>query len=383
MTFLTVAGAGVLVAALAHLVVGWLIANGLHREMLALGQRERDPGVRVREVSADRITLESPGPRQDTGHPGVLGLVWDGGHGRVGHLIDVDGPRFIRQFEPLEGTPPVCVGDLAPCPPVELDPYVYRHDPADAGLDFETVTYPSPLGDMQAWLVPGAGTGDWAIHCHGWSAERRECIRMLPTFHLQGLDSLVIDYRNDPLSPSDPTGRHRFGLSEWEDLEAAVRWASGRGAQRVVLTGCSTGGAIVMSFLERSPLADAVVGVVLDAPNLILAEAVRHGTRDARATPLMIEFGMWIAHLRWKVDWKTTDYVRRAPEILRVPTLVFHGTSDLTIPISVSRRLEARVPELVDLIEASAAGHVMSWNADPARYETYLRNFLSRIGDGG
>jgi pimeloyl-ACP methyl ester carboxylesterase len=92
-----------------------------------------------------------------------------------------------------------------------------------------------------------------------------------------------------------------------------------------------------------------------------------------------MEFGMWIADLRWKVDWETTNYVQRAEHILRVPALVFHGTSDQVIPISVSRQLEATVPRLVDLVETPAAGHVMSWNANPERYERYLTGFLSRL----
>jgi len=134
-----------------------------------------------------------------------------------------------------------------------------------------------------------------------------------------------------------------------------------------------------MAFLERSDLASALDGVVLDAPNVSLAEAVRHGTRDRRATPLMIEFGLWMADLRWKTDWEATNYVQRDDRILRVPTLVFHGTSDQVIPISVSRQLEAQAPEVVELVETPAAGHVMSWNADPERYEGYLTRFLDRL----
>jgi hypothetical protein len=37
------------------------------------------------------------------------------------------------------------------------------------------------------------------------------------------------------------------------------------------------------------------------------------------------------------------------------------------------------VPDLVDLVETPAAGHVMSWNANPERYERYLAGFLSRL----
>ena len=343
-----------------------------------MGRREDDLGVRARQVTDDRIVLEAPGPRQDTGHPGVVGIAWPGGYGRAGDIIDVDGSRFIRSYEPVSGMPPVCEGDLEACPPVKIDAFAYPHGPDDVGLEYAETTYESPLGEMGAWLVPAAGT-TWAVHCHGWRAERRELVRMLPAFHRAGVTSLVIDYRNDPGAPMDVTGRYRFGLGEWRDLEAAVGHALENGAEDIILSGCSTGGALVMAFLESSPLAERVSGVVLDSPNIILVEAFRRAMRDIRATQLMIECGLWIAGRRWNLDWETTNFVARAPEILSVPTLVFHGTSDQVIPISVSRQLEAVVPELVELVETPAAGHVMSWNADPARYERYLANFLDRL----
>lgn len=368
----------VIVVVIVHLGIGWIIANGLYRGALDVGPRPEDLGVRVREVSDERITLEAPTPRQDIGHPGTLGLVWDQGYGRIGDVIDVVGPRFIRAYRPMKGTPPLCLGDLESCPPVAIDPFTYPNGPGDVGLEYEEATFESPLGSMGAWLVPGRGS-TWAIHCHGWTAERRELVRMLPAFHRAGINSLVIDYRNDPGTPGDPSGRYRFGLTEWEDVEGAVRTALDHGADRVLLTGCSTGGALVMAFLERSSLAGSVVAVVLDSPNVILVDAFRRATRDVRATRLMVECGLWIADLRWKIDWEATNFVSRAGEILTMPTLVFHGTSDQTIPIAVSRRLQAGAPDLVELVETPAAGHVMSWNADPERYERYLTGFLDRV----
>jgi len=307
-TFLVVAAAGVLVVVFIHLLAGWILSNGLHRGALAIRPRARDLTVRVREVSGSRIVLEAPAPRQDIGHPGTLGLAWDGGNGRLGEVLAVDSMRVTRVFDQRVGTPPTCPDALADCHPVEIDPYVFA-DPSEVGLVYETDSYDAPLGAMPAWLVPGPRSDRWAVLCHGWTAEKRELIRMLPAFHHSGYTTLVIDYRNDPGVPRDPTGRYRFGLSEWEDLEAAVALASDRGARRLVLGGCSTGGALVMAFLERSPLVDQVEGVVLDAPNVMLAEAVRHGTRDRRFTPLMFEFGLWMADLRWKIDWEATNYV--------------------------------------------------------------------------
>ncbi|MFZ0014671.1 MAG: hypothetical protein WAL25_11225, partial [Acidimicrobiia bacterium] len=73
-------------------------------------------------------------------------------------------------------------------------------------------------------------------------------------------------------------------------------------------------------------------------------------------------------------------YVPRADAIIRVPALVFHGTADQVVPIAGSRQLKARVGELVELVETPAAGHVLSWNADPKRYEAHLARFLDRAG---
>lgn len=380
MIFVVVAAAGVLVVVLFHLVAGWFFANGLRREALVVGPRFEERGVWVRAVSGDRIVLESKVPRQDIGHPGSLGIRWQDGYGRVGDVIAASDGRITRRFFPGDdGAPPVCEDDLDDCPPIELDGYVFPGDPLDVGLSFSEVQYDSSLGPIAAWLVPGGTEGAWAIHCHGWTTERRELIRLLPTFHTQGRTSMVIDYRNDPGAPTDPTGLYRFGLTEWEDVEGAVSHACDHGATDIVLTGCSTGGALVMAFLENSKLADTVTGVVLDAPNIILADTFRHSMREVRVSQLIREMGMWIADLRWGVDWETTNYVQRADQILQVPTLVFHGTSDQTVPISSSRQLAARVPDLIDLVETPAAGHVLSWNADPERYETYLARFLERL----
>lgn len=197
---------------------------------------------------------------------------------------------------------------------------------------------------------------------------------------------MVIDYRNDLGAPTDPSGHYRFGLHEWEDVESAVAHAMDRGAAKVICIGYSTGAAHIMSFLEQSTLSERVTGLVFDAPNVVLAETVRHGSRDLKVpglgvsvSPLLIEFGMWIADMRWSIDWDRTNYVQRAEDIIGVPTLVFHGSSDQRVPIAISRQLEARLPDLVLLEEVQAAGHVMSWNANPDRYEKTLEAFVEGL----
>lgn len=305
----------------------------------------------------------------------------------MGELVEVADNRVTRFFTLLTGeNPEVCAeGPVSGCPQVIPDSYAFPDDPGDVGLDFEDVRYLSPLGPIGGWLVPAEGE-TWAIHVHGWTANRREALRMMPVLNRKGYPSLAINYRNDAGSPEDPSGRYRFGLTEWEDVEAAVGYALENGAGSVLMIGYSTGAAHILSFLERSDLASRVGGLVLEAPNLILAETIRHGSRETKipalginATQLLIEFGMWIADLRWGIDWERTNYVQRAENIISVPTLVFHGTSDHRVPISISRQLVSRVPDLVRLEEIPAAGHVMSWNANPERYEKLVEGFLSGL----
>lgn len=134
-----------------------------------------------------------------------------------------------------------------------------------------------------------------------------------------------------------------------------------------------------MNFLERSASAHVVTGIVLDSPNIVLAETFRHSMRGMRTSQLIKEMGLWLADVRWDIDWEATNHVDRAERFLRVPALVFHGTSDQTVPIATSRQLQARTPDLVELVEIPAAGHVRSWNADRQRYETHLSRFLEAL----
>src|ERR1044072_1784283 len=97
---------------------------------------------------------------------------------------------------------------------------------------------------MPAWSVPGKSS-TWAIVVHGINGTPGVGLRMLPTLHRAALPTLVITYREDQGAPASPDGFHHMGLTEWRDLAAAARFASARGARRLVLVGAPTGGALV------------------------------------------------------------------------------------------------------------------------------------------
>lgn len=364
---------------------GFVFADMIREDALIPQPPTPDYGVYVVTVDADTITITSEKERQDTTHPGLAGLAWNGGYGRLGEILSSEGLTVTRSFQLVSGTmPDTCSVPLAECDPVDIEGYTYQTGPSDVGLASAEVSYQSSLGTMGAWQVDSGDGSVWAIHAHGWRAARRETVRSLPIYHEAGITSLVIDYRNDPAAPDDPSGFYRFGRTEWEDIEGAVRFALDNGAEEIILVGYSTGAAAHMAFLEHSDLADRVTAVVFDSPNIDMGETVRVAAADrtipgtSLPIPGSLTFSaMLIADLRWDIGWNEINYADRAAEIIGVPTLVFHGLADEIVPVDVSRRLQAQAPDLVLLIETPEAGHVKSWNIDPDSYKATLGEFLA------
>jgi hypothetical protein len=366
---------------------GYVFADMIRTDALLPQPPTPDYGVWVRAVDEETITLGSDKEREDTTRPGLAGLAWEDGYGQIGDILSVDGLDVTRSFSIRFGAPPpVCVGDPADCDPVDIEGWTYPGDPSSLDMEYREVTYQSPLGAMGAWLVDGGDGSVWAIHAHGWRSSRREALRSLPIYHQAGITSLVIDLRNDPDAPADPSGLYRFGRSEWEDVEAAVDFAVANGAEAVILVGYSTGAAVHLAYLENSEGTSPSVGLVLDSPNADMGATVRHGAagRTLPGTPIPVPSSlaiaaMLIADVRWDVDWDSINYVNRASEIVDIPTIVFHGVEDDRVPIEVSRRLRAQAPDLIELVEVEGAGHVTSWNVDPEGYEETLTRFLAAL----
>jgi uncharacterized protein len=253
-------------------------------------------------------------------------------------------------------------------------------DPGAAALDIEVVSYPSPLGPIEAWHVPGTRS-QWVVHVHGKGASLEEALPAAVGIAAAGYHQLIIGYRNDPGQPSDPSGHYRYGVTEWEDLAAAVDWAVARGASQVALFGYSTGGAIALSYHYKRP--DAPVrALVLDSPNLDMGATIDLAARHERLVagvpvPFTVtEVAKTLSGLRASINWTALDYLRRV-DGLSVPVLVFHGTEDVVVPIETSRRLKQLRPAMVELVEVDGAGHVAARDANPTVYDQQVQAFLA------
>lgn len=325
----------------------------------------------VLESTADTVTLAAS---DDATRPGEYTLLWEGGHhAEVGAVVEHDAGRVERTL--LSGTPPangtkVAVTNWSP-----------TSDPTTVGLDFEDVRIPTELGDAPAWYVPGRHD-TWVIEVHGRNQSpgaRAEGLRVMPVLHRLGLPILDITYRNDHGAPASPDGFSHLGESEWRDVVAAMEFAEAKGAERFVLIGWSMGGMVVTQLLTKSPLADAVVAVVLDAPAVDMQAAVNLQASQRGVPTFLTPLAELFADARAGVDLEQMTALDHPPRV-RPTTLLIHGAQDTTVPVHSSRALAAAADRLdwpIRYEEFPDAEHTGEWNTDQDRYERLLTTFLT------
>ncbi|MEN8113008.1 MAG: hypothetical protein ABFS21_01360, partial [Actinomycetota bacterium] len=261
---------GVIVALviLFHIAGGLYFAGLIRSDGFEPGGPEAYVDATAGPVDDDSITLVVVDDSSDPFLKGVYGLKWDGGYGQIGDISSESDSEVVRAFTLIEGDPPAEGTEM------DVMGWAWPVDPQRSfGYDFSTVQYDTELGPMEAWIVPAAGDR-WAIFVHGKGVDLREGLRTLPSLHEAGMPTMLITYRNDIDQPQDPSGLYRYGQTEWRDLEDAIEFAQGEGAERFILIGDSTGAAVSMAFLEESDLAPLVDGVIFDSPNIDFGQVV-------------------------------------------------------------------------------------------------------------
>jgi len=329
-----------------------------------------EPRLTVHGTAAGRITLT-----RDLAslRPGTYGLAGDGMHAVVGPVLDTaphPADTVVRRLHR------VTHGTLEPGDKVWLTPNAYIGDPRSAlGLDHADVDVPGELGTLPAWFVPGA-RDTWVITVHGLGATREHPMNLMEFLHRHRFPVLDLAYRGDLGAPRPADGLNHLGESEWRDLDAAIRYATRYGAERVVLYGWSTGATMALRAATHSAVRDRIAALVLDSPVLHWESTLRALAAARRTPSALLPLAVRAAQGRTGLLGDRGGEATYAGD-LKVPVLIFHGPGDTVAPWEHSRRFAARRPGLVALRPVPQAPHGAMWNADPEAYEEVLRRFLT------
>ncbi len=342
--------------------------------------RRRPEDVRILGHDDHSITLSAT---LDSLTPGEYSLWFreDHGHARVGEILAYDSETVTRRLLAVD------FGQLDGARAGRFSGWFYL-SPGELGVPWENVEVQTELGPAPAWLVPAeTGDGRWVIQVHGRAVRRQEALRAIPVFREVGYTSLLISYRNDGDAPESVDHRYTLGDAEWRDVEAAMAFAIERGASEIVLMGWSMGGATVLQALTRSDLAVHVRGIVLDSPVVDWVTALHYQGR-ANRLPVPIRLGVLrllssprarvITGLKDPIDLDRLDLVARARE-LDVPILLLHSEDDGFVPATASEALARARPDIVTFEHFLTARHTKLWNYDRSRWESAIRDWLTRL----
>ena len=251
-----------------------------------------------------------------------------------------------------------------------------RGTPADQGLVYEDVTFPS-VGDnipLRGWLINAAGSKT-IILVHGADGNRDDPTIGLPqvTAALARHNYAVLAF--DLRAHGQSGGAHTtLGQRETRDVAGAIRFLQQRGRTTLGAIGWSLGG---VTLLNSAPDQPALAALVCDSAFADLSDILDFTLPRRDHLPGFFNRGIYLMS-RVVVGAAVS---RNSPEqaVARLgprPVLLIHGQDDADVPVAHAYRLQragAGNPRL-QLWVAPGATHARAFKVYP---DEYLRRVIA------
>ena len=228
--------------------------------------------------------------------------------------------------------------------------------PAEVGIDFEDVRFPTERGlSLHGWWIPSrAGERrPLVVLVHGWGRNVERMLPYLPMLYPLGFHLLAFDARHHGLSDTDD---HASMLKFSQDIRAAIDYAAARpevDTGRIAVLGLSIGGSAAIHAAAHDHRIRVVVtaGAFAD-PRDAMVTFGRGRWLVAPALPLAFRF------MEWRIGARMAEI---APEALIARAaarfLLVHGDADTVVPVTHAHRLAAAAGARAELWIMPGRGH--------------------------
>ncbi len=202
-----------------------------------------------------------------------------------------------------------------------------RRSPAEYGLEFEEVRFPSRDGlILGGWWIPAKDSMRTVIFLHGHGGSMDPDVQYTPAMHAAGFNVLMFDFRAHGRSQGDFVS---LGYLERQDVLGALDWLAARGLTRVGLLGFSMGGATAML---TAPIAPQVRAIVSDGGIARMTSALVGGLVESHAPRWAARPVAWLAVLftSWRLGVSLFAYesIRWVGKVAPRPVFFIHGGRD-------------------------------------------------------
>ncbi|HEY97542.1 MAG TPA: alpha/beta hydrolase [Dehalococcoidia bacterium] len=254
-------------------------------------------------------------------------------------------------------------------------------DPADLGLEYENITFPSREDHLtlHGWFLPSPNSEEIIIILHG--AESNRCDINVNVMGIAaelislGYNVLMFDFRGHGESEGE---RISAGFHERKDLWGAVDFARERGFEKIGVLGFSMGAATALMGAAEEPDIDCVVADSSFAD----MEGIMEGefTERTKFPGFFITPVLYMVKIMYGVDFTAVKPVESVPEIAPRPIMFIHGEKDDFVPLDHAYRLyqASQNPDNILWI-VPGAEHVKGYITSPAEYINRITAFFDKV----